>query len=236
MHRVLLAAIVATAGCVDMSLATRRRFVGRATAAASAAATAAATTPAFAAKTYVSGMSRRSCAFASTPSKREREEHGRHARRQEPGRPARKRRHEGHEERWLVSSMPGGLCGPLRKSVWPGPAPADARRVPQPVPRRVLRDVRAVHVHDTRCVSKLSNDYTAIDHASTHRTSQFFIRNAGTASSSRDSSRATTARQSDPSFSWAAVWSSAAATASESMTARARMRSPMIAFFSSGVR
>ena len=55
MHRVLLAAIIATAGCVDMSLATRRRFVGRATAAASAAATAAATTPAFAAKTYVSG-------------------------------------------------------------------------------------------------------------------------------------------------------------------------------------
>ena len=51
MHRVVLAAIIATTGCVDMSLATRRRFVGRAT----AAATAAATTPAFAAKTYVSG-------------------------------------------------------------------------------------------------------------------------------------------------------------------------------------
>ena len=49
MHRVLLAAIIATAGCVDM--ATRRRFVGRAT----AAATAAAAPPAFAAKTYVSG-------------------------------------------------------------------------------------------------------------------------------------------------------------------------------------
>ena len=41
--------MIATAGCVDMSLATRRRFVGRA---ATAAAT---TTPAFAAKTYVSG-------------------------------------------------------------------------------------------------------------------------------------------------------------------------------------
>ena len=52
MRRTLFAAIIATAGCVDMSLATRRRFVGRA---ATAAATAAATTPAFAAKTYVSG-------------------------------------------------------------------------------------------------------------------------------------------------------------------------------------
>ncbi len=51
MRRTLFAAIIATAGCVDMSLATRRRFVGRA---ATAAATAAAT-PAFAAKTYVSG-------------------------------------------------------------------------------------------------------------------------------------------------------------------------------------
>ena len=49
MHRVLLAAIIATACCVDM--ATRRRFVGRATTAAAAATT----TPAFAAKTYVSG-------------------------------------------------------------------------------------------------------------------------------------------------------------------------------------
>ena len=55
MHRVVLAAIIATTGCVDMSLATRRRFIGRATAAATAAATASATTPAFAAKTYVSG-------------------------------------------------------------------------------------------------------------------------------------------------------------------------------------
>ena len=43
--------MIATVGSVDMSLATRRRFVGRA---ATAAATAA-TTPAFAAKTYVSG-------------------------------------------------------------------------------------------------------------------------------------------------------------------------------------
>ena len=51
MHRTLFAAIIATAGCVDMSLATRRRFVGRATTAAAAATT----TPAFAAKTYVSG-------------------------------------------------------------------------------------------------------------------------------------------------------------------------------------
>ena len=51
MRRTLFAAIIATAGSVDMSLATRRRFVGRATAAASAAAA----TPAFAAKTYVSG-------------------------------------------------------------------------------------------------------------------------------------------------------------------------------------
>ena len=51
MRRTLFAAIIATATGVDMSLATRRRFVGRAT----AAATAAATTPAFAAKTYVSG-------------------------------------------------------------------------------------------------------------------------------------------------------------------------------------
>jgi len=51
MRQTLFAAIIATAGCVDMSLATRRRFVGRA---ATAAATAAAT-PAFAAKTYVSG-------------------------------------------------------------------------------------------------------------------------------------------------------------------------------------
>ncbi len=51
MRRTLFAAIIATVGCVDMSLATRRRFVGRA---ATAAATAA-TTPAFAAKTYVSG-------------------------------------------------------------------------------------------------------------------------------------------------------------------------------------
>ena len=49
MHRVLLAAIIATVGCVDM--ATRRRFVGRATTAAAAAAA----PPAFAAKTYVSG-------------------------------------------------------------------------------------------------------------------------------------------------------------------------------------
>ena len=47
--------MIATVGSVDMSLATRRRFVGRATAAATAAATASATTPAFAAKTYVSG-------------------------------------------------------------------------------------------------------------------------------------------------------------------------------------
>ena len=52
MRQTLFAAIIATAGCVDMSLATRRRFVGRA---ATAAATAAVTTPAFAAKTYVSG-------------------------------------------------------------------------------------------------------------------------------------------------------------------------------------
>ena len=50
MRRTLVAAIIATAGCVDM--ATRRRFVGRATTAAAATA---ATTPAFAAKTYVSG-------------------------------------------------------------------------------------------------------------------------------------------------------------------------------------
>ena len=49
MHRVVLAAIIATAGCVDM--ATRRRFVGHATTAAAAAAA----PPAFAAKTYVSG-------------------------------------------------------------------------------------------------------------------------------------------------------------------------------------
>ena len=51
MRRMLIAALLTGAGGVDMSLATRRRFVGRAT----AAATAAATTPAFAAKTYVSG-------------------------------------------------------------------------------------------------------------------------------------------------------------------------------------
>ena len=55
MRRTLFAAVIVTAGCVDMSLATRRRFIGRATAAATAAATASATTPAFAAKTYVSG-------------------------------------------------------------------------------------------------------------------------------------------------------------------------------------
>ena len=58
---------------------------------------------------------------------------------------------------WLISTqvpaVPRGLRRPLRKSVRPGPAPVDARRVPQPVPRRVLRDVRAVHVHDPRCVS-----------------------------------------------------------------------------------
>ena len=51
MRRILFAAIIATATGVDMSLATRRRFVGRAPAAASAAAA----PPAFAAKTYVSG-------------------------------------------------------------------------------------------------------------------------------------------------------------------------------------
>ena len=48
----LFAVIIAATDSVDMSLATRRRFVGRA---ATAAATAAVTTPAFAAKTYVSG-------------------------------------------------------------------------------------------------------------------------------------------------------------------------------------
>ena len=158
MRRILFAAIIAATDSVDMSLATRRRFVGRAT----AAVTAAATTPAFAAKTYVSGMSRRHSSFASTPSKRERGEHGRHARRQEPRRPTRERRHEGNEEGWFVSAVPRRLRRPLRKSVRPGPAPADARRVPQPVPRRVLRYVRAMHVHDPRCVSKLSNDYTAM--------------------------------------------------------------------------
>ena len=47
MRWMLIAALLTGAGGVDMSLATRRRFVGRATAAA--------TTPAFAAKTYVSG-------------------------------------------------------------------------------------------------------------------------------------------------------------------------------------
>ena len=64
MRGALFAAIIAATDSVDMSLATRRRFVGRA---ATAAATAA-TTPAFAAKTYVSGMSRRPLAVASTPS------------------------------------------------------------------------------------------------------------------------------------------------------------------------
>ena len=48
----LFAVIIAATDSGDMSLATRRRFVGRA---ATAAATAAAATPAFAAKTYVSG-------------------------------------------------------------------------------------------------------------------------------------------------------------------------------------
>ena len=81
--------------------------------------------------------------------------------RQESRRAARKGRHEGNEEGRLVSSMLGGMCCPLRECE-AGPPPADARRVPQPVPRRVLRDVRAVHVHDPRCVSKLSNDYTAM--------------------------------------------------------------------------
>ena len=51
MRIALFAAIIAAADSVDMSLATRRRFVGRATAAAAAAAA----PPAFAAKTYVSG-------------------------------------------------------------------------------------------------------------------------------------------------------------------------------------
>ena len=47
MRCAFFAVIIAATDSVDMSLATRRRFVGRATAAA--------TTPAFAAKTYVSG-------------------------------------------------------------------------------------------------------------------------------------------------------------------------------------
>ena len=47
----LFAVIIAATDSVDMSLATRRRFVGRAATAAAAATT----TPAFAAKTYVSG-------------------------------------------------------------------------------------------------------------------------------------------------------------------------------------
>ena len=67
MRIALFAAIIAATDSVDMSLATRRRFVGHA---ATAAATAAATTPAFAAKTYVSGMSRRLRVFVLTPSKR----------------------------------------------------------------------------------------------------------------------------------------------------------------------
>ena len=68
MRRALFAAIIATAGCVDMSLATRRRFVGR----AATAATAAAATPAFAAKTYVSGKSRRPRARKATRRARKR--------------------------------------------------------------------------------------------------------------------------------------------------------------------
>ena len=50
MRIALFAAIITATDSVDMSLATRRRFVGHATTAAAAA-----TTPAFAAKTYVSG-------------------------------------------------------------------------------------------------------------------------------------------------------------------------------------
>ena len=61
-----------------------------------------------------------------------------------------------HPTDWLISTqvpaVPRRLRGPLReRQAWP--PPADARRMPQPVPRRVLRDVRAVHVHDPRCVS-----------------------------------------------------------------------------------